>query len=185
VVWGAGRVVGDSLYRVESLSATVDRAEARSYRGYGPDRLGAGLVVVEVAGTVEGPLRHCAWHSPTGMSWGYCGAGPADLARSLLIDALGADARCTVCEGTARVVYDIVDDREIPSRDANHDVMVCVAGERQKRYSEPMRCLGCEGGYAVPPSLYQLFKREVVSNLDQAGWTLSCIEILRWIDGHR
>lgn len=29
-------------------------------------------------------------HSPTGFNWGYGGSGPADLALSLLMDALGA-----------------------------------------------------------------------------------------------
>lgn len=37
------------------------------------------------------PLRHYVRHSPTGFSWGYYGSGPADLARSLLWDALGAE----------------------------------------------------------------------------------------------
>ena len=34
-------------------------------------------------------LRHFVRHSPTGFEWGYGGSGPADLARSLLIDAVG------------------------------------------------------------------------------------------------
>jgi hypothetical protein len=35
------------------------------------------------------PLYHYVDHSPTGLSWGYAGAGPSDLARSLLADRLG------------------------------------------------------------------------------------------------
>jgi hypothetical protein len=35
------------------------------------------------------PLYHCVDSSPTGLSWGYSGAGPSDLARSLLYDRLG------------------------------------------------------------------------------------------------
>jgi hypothetical protein len=34
-------------------------------------------------------LVHMVRHSPTGLNWGYGGSGPADLARSLLLDALG------------------------------------------------------------------------------------------------
>jgi hypothetical protein len=34
-------------------------------------------------------LKHYIRHSPTGMSWGYGGSGPADLARSILIDFMG------------------------------------------------------------------------------------------------
>lgn len=36
------------------------------------------------------PLPHVAMHSPTGFEMGYGGSGPADLALSLLADALGA-----------------------------------------------------------------------------------------------
>ena len=49
---------------------------------------GGRLVVVEVDGDVT-PLPHQVKHSPIGMSWGYHGSGAADLARSLLIHALG------------------------------------------------------------------------------------------------
>lgn len=39
--------------------------------------------------TVNGhPLRHAVRHSPTGFEWGYGGSGPADLARSILLDYL-------------------------------------------------------------------------------------------------
>jgi hypothetical protein len=42
---------------------------------------------VDVAG--ERPLYHAVEDSPTGYSWGYAGAGPTDMARSLLLDRLG------------------------------------------------------------------------------------------------
>ena len=35
------------------------------------------------------PLRHVAYHSPDGMSWGYSGSGCADLALSILAHHLG------------------------------------------------------------------------------------------------
>lgn len=37
------------------------------------------------------PLEHHVQHSPTGFAWGYGGSGPADLARSILWDHLGAE----------------------------------------------------------------------------------------------
>lgn len=37
----------------------------------------------------ERHLYHTVEHSPTGYAWGYSGAGPTDLARSLLLDRLG------------------------------------------------------------------------------------------------
>jgi len=33
--------------------------------------------------------KHIVKHSPTGMSWGYGGSGPADLALSLLAEVVG------------------------------------------------------------------------------------------------
>jgi len=35
------------------------------------------------------PLRHVVCYSPTGFEWGYGGAGPADLALSILTDFAG------------------------------------------------------------------------------------------------
>lgn len=48
------------------------------------------LVTIEEVGQVH-MLAHRVHHSPTGFSWGYAGSGPADLARSLLWDLLGAE----------------------------------------------------------------------------------------------
>jgi hypothetical protein len=131
-----------------------------TYRGYGPDSpVGGRLVVIEVDGEV-GPLRHDAKHSSSGLSWGYHGSGPADLARSLLIHALGDQARCVVCEGTGEVVYDVTTGREIPSRCATSEfVVIDGETESQQRYCEPMGCVECEKGCAVLPSVYQPFKR--------------------------
>ncbi|MFN2533864.1 MAG: DUF6166 domain-containing protein [Pseudonocardiaceae bacterium] len=42
-------------------------------------------------------------YSPTGLNGGYQGSGPADLARSLLIAALGDHARCPACAGTTKL----------------------------------------------------------------------------------
>ena len=36
---------------------------------------------------------------PGGFEWGSVGSGPAELARSLLIDVFGDDAHCHHCEG--------------------------------------------------------------------------------------
>ena len=45
---------------------------------------------VEVSDTKgRRPLYHYVETSPTGMTWGYSGAGPTDLARSILADRLG------------------------------------------------------------------------------------------------
>lgn len=41
-------------------------------------------VLVEHGGSI--PLEHIVQHSPTGMTWGYYGSGPHDLALSILAD---------------------------------------------------------------------------------------------------
>lgn len=44
--------------------------------------------VIEPDGA-ERPLAHVVHHSPDGLEYGYGGSGPADLARSILIDFFG------------------------------------------------------------------------------------------------
>ena len=39
-----------------------------------------------------GPLEHHVRHSPDGFAWGYHGSGPSELARCLLLDAVGDEA---------------------------------------------------------------------------------------------
>ncbi|PAP78596.1 hypothetical protein BSZ37_00820 [Rubrivirga marina] len=38
-----------------------------------------------IDGTAHASVPHAPRHSPTGIEWGYCGSGPADLARSVLL----------------------------------------------------------------------------------------------------
>jgi hypothetical protein len=52
------------------------------------DLEGNPTVLVETNGKTA-PLSHVVTHSPTGMNWGYGGSGPADLALSILTDAVG------------------------------------------------------------------------------------------------
>lgn len=160
----------------------VNESSELIYRGYGNDNAAGGrLVMIEVSGDAC-PLPHRAKHSPTGMSWGYHGSGAADLARSLLIHALGDDARCPVCEGTAEVVYDVEADADVPAGVA----MAHRAGAEsaQGRYSEVMGCCNCEDGCLVVPSLYQPFKRDVIARLPEAGWVLTRSEVLEWLRQH-
>jgi len=59
--------------------------------GYAGMRTPVGPVVVRIRNGVQKPLRHLVRHSPDGFNWGYGGSGPADLARSIIADALGID----------------------------------------------------------------------------------------------
>lgn len=117
-----------------------------TYRGYGNQKSAGGrLIVVDIDGDLS-PLPHQSKHSPTGMSWGYSGSGAADLARSLLIHALGDRACCPTCAGTGEVVYDTATRSDIPisTRSPEAD---------PGRYSEVMGCNECEDGLCRPPSL--------------------------------
>ena len=58
------------------------------YRTYAGERFDPGNVQVTVDGR---KLEHRVRHSPDGFEWGYGGSGPADLARSILWDFLGAE----------------------------------------------------------------------------------------------
>jgi hypothetical protein len=91
----------------QPLPATANTApgDTTVYTGYGPGSPGGDHLVTVTRGGVESPLRHVVRHSPTGFSWSYGGSGPADLALSLLVDALGHRATCRTCGGTGEVVF--------------------------------------------------------------------------------
>src|SRR4051812_6776125 len=65
----------------------------KTYREFSEDAgsaMGPEAVFVQPDQGDPYPLRHHVRHSPDGFSWGYGGSGPADLARSILADHLGA-----------------------------------------------------------------------------------------------
>ena len=65
-------------------------------------RLGADpddvVLMRRVDGTATATVSHAVRHSPGGIEWGYGGAGPADLARSVLL--------ALACEATAERLYE-------------------------------------------------------------------------------
>lgn len=144
-------------------------AAGKLYRGYGNENPAGGRLVTVVDGTSESPLLHIAWHSPSGMTWGYGGSGPADLALSLLVDALGDEVRCRTCGGSGSVMFDPELDEEVPYL-PDHDC-------------EPMRCMDCQSGIrrGLP---YQEFKWGVVAKLPDS-WTLTVTEVRRWYWDHQ
>lgn len=137
------------------------------YRGYA----NTGQVTVERDGA-EFPLRHIVRHSPTGMTWSYAGSGPADLALSLLVDALGDHGRCRTCEGHRQVVWqggqEVAYTAETAEAVANGELM-------------PEPCGDCEQG--IPRDLpYQQFKFDVVASLPQEAWSLNRDEVVTWYE---
>lgn len=61
--------------------------ESGAYHGHHGDHGDYEVLSVDSRGPRS--LYHAVEDSPTGMSWGYAGAGPSDLARSMLLDRLG------------------------------------------------------------------------------------------------
>ena len=118
------------------------------------------------------PLPHIKRHSPTGMSWGYEGSGPADLARSLLIDALGPAAACPLCNGTGYVAW--TEDLG----DAAADPVPYDAALHHDLDRDLITDCFCDDGYRSLP--YQAFKREHVGQWGD-HWTITRAAVLRWL----
>jgi hypothetical protein len=143
------------------------------YHGYRPqDGAGAALIAIETPdGAQVGVVRHVVKHSPSGLSWGYSGSGPADCARSILIAAIGEDqALCLACGGTRRVVYDPTTDDfrpYVPGADADAD------------YAST--CGDCDDGYRQLP--YQQFKFDVVAGWGDE-WRMPLAEVVAWLSEH-
>lgn len=127
-------------------------------------------------------LRHVVRHSPTGFAWGYAGSGPADLARSLLVDALGAAALCPDCAGTGKVVWTPDSQDSLPFDPQRHADLVGVVpdpDDEQATWAEG--CFGCHGERIRGDLPYQDFKFDVIARLPQGGtWTLTRDEVLAW-----
>jgi len=115
------------------------------------------------------PLRHVIRHSPTGLEWGYGGSGPADLARSLLIDALGPAAACPVCHGAGQVAFDEATGHDEAFDPARHDAAAAY------------ECI-CDDGFRQLP--YQDFKWDVVSKWQGDQWRIGRPEIIGWLINH-
>ena len=79
---------GEHLRLVSPALPVAKPHEGSSSR---PDASASDVVLYrEIDGTAKAtvgtrPLEHVVRHSPTGLEWGYAGSGPADLARSILL----------------------------------------------------------------------------------------------------
>lgn len=140
------------------------------YHGCHQGSLGASVVAVQTeTGQQVGVLRHVIYHSADGFTWGYRGSGPADLARSLLIAALGEGARCPTCAGTAKMVYRC----ELPTEEPYDP-------HRLADY-DPTRvhpCIDCDDGYRPLP--YRSFERECVAHWGN-HWRIRRGDIRAWL----
>ena len=133
------------------------------------------VAVEDQDGTVLGLLPHIehaahSCHSPTGYSWGYPGSGPAELARMLLIDALGDAAQCPVCGGCQQIIWPL-DDAAAPVPFDTSISDLCDP-------DSVMRCDACDDGYRRLP--YQDFKDQYVAGWSD-GWQMSRSGIRAWL----
>ena len=141
-----------------------------TYHGYAEEAGGCVVVLEDRAGQQVGVLAHIVKHSPDGMQWGYLGSGSADTARSILIAALGDQARCKDCCGTRQVVYspDSGDEQPYdPSRAADYDPELVS------------RCFSCDDGYRADLP-YQQFKQECVATWT-GQWRMARTDVLAWL----
>jgi hypothetical protein len=143
-----------------------------TYRGLDD---GGSVNVVDVGDGVQHVmlLPHFVKHSPGGFSWGYAGSGPSELARCLLIHALGDRALCATCHGRGKVVEDGVLGAFRPALEG--DDPAAVTG-----------CVDCDSGFAPEVErCYQTFKFEHVAAWPQGEeWEITREEILAWHAGH-
>jgi len=141
-----------------------------TYHGYPANGPGERVVLIEApAGNPVSLLPHV---SPTEFAWGYGGAGPRELARSLLLAALGPAAACPACHGAAKLAIG-EDGQEVP----------CGPGCEEECDPETIvPCPLCDDGHRAVP--YQKFKFGVVAAWDQAAeWAIDRAQILAWLRG--
>ena len=153
---------------------TVAGDPERVYRGlWARD---GGLVTIEDAdGTITGVLAHVVRHSRSGLAWGYSGSGPADLARSLIIDALEHEARCSTCAGTG--IWDAALGLSVDADELTEEAHEEFVGT----------CPDCDDGWSpLVGRIYQRLKIAVISTLPPEGdWCMSRAEVVAFVSGER
>jgi hypothetical protein len=118
------------------------------------------------------PLTHFLRHSPRGFEWGETGPGAADLARALIIDAVGAAALCDGCNGTRMTVLDPSWDGD-PAREPSRPYH--AAKDARLPAELVAECL-CGDGIRLLP--YRDFEYAIVAQWKRDTWTMARAAIL-------
>jgi hypothetical protein len=104
-------------------------------------------------------IEHHVRHSPGGFGWGFIGDASSELARCMIIDALGDAAACDLCEGSG-----------------------ADTAQRRPGYGAG-RCPSCFGGRfsRLVEENYQRFAHEVIARLPAEGWGMSARFVREWL----
>ena len=142
----------------------MSESNPKTYVGIRDD---SGARVEVVVGDCALPLQHVVLHSPDSFEWGYAGSGPADLALSILANALGerptaADLyngcfQCTTCHGEGHL------------EGVNKVCPMCKGAGNLG----PVKC----------QRLHQPYKFEVVAYLARDSWEITEAAVLEWFAG--
>lgn len=153
------------LYRTDKASPQEGDA---TYHGWVRPDGHTAVVVQSQSGTTYRPLTHLAHHSPAGLAWGFSGNGPRDLARSLLIDALGKHAICPTCDRPPA--------RQAPGNSSSMTRQADQATARRRTANCPNQC---DAG--ILPVPYLRFTEQVIAAHLPYGkaWSLQRSAIIR------
>jgi hypothetical protein len=166
----------------------------KAYQGIRTAGGSASVFVVEDqpgSGTLSIPLRHVVKHSPDGFEWGYTGSGPAELARCILIDALGAEAKCRTCSCTrcdglgaehymSDNGYCMTHGADWPDCKGEREP-VCFQCGGSGRQGPCWDCGGTGIGQIVERN-YRAFKLAVIANLSRGrGWMTTEEQVLSFL----
>jgi hypothetical protein len=145
---------------------------------------GSDRVTVELNGIVLGRL--CNVRDPgQPFGWGYTGAGPSALAKSLLVAALGQEAACPGCLGTGKVTWLATGSVHPVPWEPAHDALAALSTAEAEAVITP--CDRCDGdGLAVHPRLYHRLVTDLVAGRWSRGhgWRVSRDELIDWLNRH-
>ncbi len=162
------------------MTGVPENAEDVVYHGSGGGAGGRPILIETPDGRQIGAVRHVVRHSPTGLSWGYGGSGPADTARSLLIAALGPDAICRTCAGTGRLAFD-------PNAGEEQLPLPWNPSRPPEAYAsdglQVTKCWDWECDAGIRQLPYQAFKWEHVTTWGNE-FRISRNQILSWLSQH-
>lgn len=116
-------------------------------------------------------LQHRAFRSAE-MTWGHADGRSFDLARALLIDALGDRAICATCDGTGHVVFAAGTDKFRAAKPGEEGEFVKVCHD----------CISTGFGDIVE-AVFESFRNDVVARwAADEGWEISRAEIVAYAE---